>query len=160
MLYGMTTRFRCADPQPIWKVWDAFAIDTAEMIGYWEASARRPVHLACADGAAAPAAAEAVLATSYVRRGNATLVALASWAKDVVRCELRIDFGALGLDARHAQARAPAIDGFQEGIDARPLGGSTPVIDVEPGRGWLLFVEHRSEARGARHAKHRALIEN
>ena len=38
MLYGMTTRFRCADPQPVWRVWDAFGIETAEMIGYWEAS--------------------------------------------------------------------------------------------------------------------------
>ena len=36
MLYGMTTRFRCADPQPVWRVWDAFGIETAEMIGYWE----------------------------------------------------------------------------------------------------------------------------
>ena len=38
MLYGMTTRFRCADPQPVWRVWDAFGIETAEMIGYWEVS--------------------------------------------------------------------------------------------------------------------------
>ena len=87
MLYGMTTRFRCADPQPVWRLWDAFAIDTAVMVGYWEARHRRPVTLACTQGGANPT--EAVLATSYVRRGNATLVSIASWAPGVARCELQ-----------------------------------------------------------------------
>ena len=127
-------------------MWDSFGIDTAEMIGYWEPSGRRPVHLHCVDGAAAPVVSEGVLATSYVRRGNATLVAIASWAPAVARCELRLDYAALGLDPRHAQARAPAIDGFQERIDPRPLHGP-PVIDVEPGRGWLLLLEAAPRAR-------------
>ena len=89
MLYGMTTRFRCADPQPVWQVWDAFGIDSAEMVGYWEPAPRRPVSVRCTEGGATPT--EAVLATSYVRRGNATLVSLASWAPGVARCELRVE---------------------------------------------------------------------
>ena len=87
MLYGMTTRFRCADPQPVWQVWDAFGIDSAEMVGYWEPASRRPVTVSCTEGGATPT--DAVLATVYVRRGNATLVSLASWASGVARCELQ-----------------------------------------------------------------------
>lgn len=104
----MTTRFRCADPQPVWRVWDAFGIEMAEMIGYWEAARRRPVTLACTEGGAAPtdgALASHVLATSYVRRGNATLVSLASWAAGVARCELRVDLPA----ARPLSAAYPPI---------------------------------------------------
>ena len=36
MVYGMTARYyQGADPKHIWKVWDEFGIQDAEMIGYW-----------------------------------------------------------------------------------------------------------------------------
>ena len=163
MLYGMTTRFRCADPQPVWRLWDAFGIEAAHMVGYWEA--RRPVTLRCSGGAtgaddaddAADAAGagrrpagrdEVVLATSYVRHGNATLVALASWADEPVRCALRIDYAALGLDVRYTRLRAPDVEGFQQGRAMIPLSlrrDSPPVVEVEPGRGWMLILEATPE---------------
>ena len=37
MVYGMTTRFRCADPTPLWRLWDSFGMSAATMRGYWEA---------------------------------------------------------------------------------------------------------------------------
>ena len=152
MLYGMTTRFRCADPQPIWRVWDAFQIDKAVMIGFWEADEKRPVTLGCA---AATTTANttlddgAVLATSYVRRGDATLVAIASWANTTASCRLHVDYAALGLEARSVRLTRPHIEGFQDAHvhahahAADPAVGSHSV-DIDAGRGFLLLLEHNA----------------
>ena len=37
MIFGMTTRYACTDiSTPIWKLWDSFKIDQAEMVGWWD----------------------------------------------------------------------------------------------------------------------------
>ena len=37
MVFGMTTRYACTDiSTPIWKLWDSFGIEEAEMVGWWD----------------------------------------------------------------------------------------------------------------------------
>jgi hypothetical protein len=133
MLYGMTNRLPwCGDPRPIWKIWDEFGIQQARMIGYWDKTC--PVRTGRDD----------VLATAYVRGGQ-TLVSLASWAKEPVRCRLAIDWQALGLDPARACLRAPAITGFQPPAVLQP----TETVPVYPGRGWLLLIEQAKPGMAA-----------
>lgn len=126
MLFGMTNRlpWTGGDPRQLWKLWDAFGIEQADMVGWWVHDA--PVRTGRDD----------VLATSYVRHGK-TLIALASWAPDTTIVKLRIDWKALGIDPARATLTAPAVPGFQ------PAAGFKPgeAIPVEPGKGWLLVLE-------------------
>ena len=128
MLFGMTSRLGWSpksDPRPLWKLWDAFGIARAEMIGWWVHDA--PVKTGRDD----------VLATSYVRKGQGTLVALASWAPERAEVKLAIDWKALGLNPAKVKLVAPEVPGFQPAAAFKP-GDAIP---VEPGRGWLLRVE-------------------
>jgi hypothetical protein len=93
------------------------------MLGYWDKSC--PVRTGHAD----------ILATAYVKPG-ATLVAVASWAKQTVPCRLEFDWKALGLAAGTARIQARAIPGFQPAAQFSP---SDP-IPIDPGKGWLLVV--------------------
>jgi hypothetical protein len=125
MVFGMTARLPWAgDPRPLWKVWDDFGISESEMIGWWVET--NPVKTGSKDA----------LATSYVKRGNSVLIALASWAKNPVDVRLTIDWKKLGLDPKNAVFRAPAIDGFQPAAEFKP---GDP-IRIEPGKGWLLVL--------------------
>ncbi|HWD41992.1 MAG TPA: glycoside hydrolase domain-containing protein [Fimbriimonas sp.] len=122
MIYGMTARYYSgANPGPIWKLWDEFGIDQAKMIGYWSAAC--PVRTD----------RKGVLATAYVRKGK-TLVSIASWEKNLTQVNLRITWGALGLDPRKVSIVAPAVEGFQPEKHFK-VGEPIP---VEPGKGWLL----------------------
>ena len=67
-----------------------------------------------------------MLATAYVRRGNATLVSIASWAAGVARCELHVDLAALGLEPQRAHVRAPLVEGFQTAIAPHRLDKGAP----------------------------------
>lgn len=127
MLFGMTDRLgwsRGSDPRPLWKLWDSFGIEQAQMIGWWVRDA--PVKTGRDD----------VLATSYVRDGK-TLIALASWAPQKTDVKLSIDWKALGIKQRNATLVAPAVDGFQPAAQFKP-GDAIP---VEPGKGWLLILD-------------------
>ena len=125
MVYGMTNRLGWGgDPRPIWKLWDAFGIQDADMLGYWNEAC--PIKTSHTD----------ILATVY-RKEDRALVALASWAEDLAACELEIDWDTLGLDADNAKMHAPPIEGFQE---ARTFA-LTEAIPVEKGRGWLILIE-------------------
>ncbi len=125
MLYGMTSRLPWAgDPRALWKVWDDFGIQDAEMYGYWSPSC--PVKVA--DG-------KNVQITSYVKKG-ATLIAIASWEKDNVQVSLKIDWKALGLNPRKAILEASFIPKFQEAFRFKPSDS----IPVESGKGWLLIL--------------------
>lgn len=127
MLFGMTNRLPWAgDPRPIWKAWDAFGLTGSRMKGWWVPDT--PVRTDRAG----------VLATSYLQPGRA-LVALASWEREAVDVELRIDWRALGIDPTRARITAPAIEGFQPAATF----AADDRIKVEPGRGWLLVVETR-----------------
>ena len=112
------------DPRGIWKLWDEFGIKKAKMIGYW--SENCPVKTNYKD----------VLATAYVKQGK-TLVSLASWAKEPVSCQLKVDWEALGLDRSKANLYAPPVEGFQEERLFKP--GEN--ISVSPARGWLLLLD-------------------
>ena len=150
MLYGMTTRPRCADPSSVWALWDAFGIQRAEMIGYWDAAA--PVRARCecdpaysfygdgAGGAQGRAPCGGVLATSYVVRGNATLVALASWAPTAAHCELDVEWARLGLHPRQAAAHAPRVAGFQDASEMTITAARTLRAVVQPARGALIVI--------------------
>jgi hypothetical protein len=127
MLFGMTSRLGWSagsDPRALWKLWDAFGIERAEMVGWWVHDT--PVKTGRDD----------VLATSYVRRGNRTLIALASWAPQKTSVKLAIDWKALGLSPGKATLVAPAVEGFQPAAMFKP-GDAIP---VEPGKGWLIEV--------------------
>jgi hypothetical protein len=126
MVYGMTNRLPWSGQNParLWKVWDEFGIAEARMIRYW--SHNCPVKTDHGD----------ILATAYVKNGSA-LVAMASWAKESVRCRLTIDWKKLGIDPQQAKIFAPAVDGFQPEAAFQP-GDPIP---VEPGKGWLLVVK-------------------
>ena len=135
MLYGMTTRFRCADPTPLWRLWDAFGIADARMIGYWEAGA--PVRSTC----------DTVLVSAYVRRGNATLLALASWDHEPRTCALTIDYTALGFYHQPPRVRVtlPDLAPFgQPGPRELPLRAADryhPVLSIEAQQGAIVLVE-------------------
>jgi len=130
MLYGMTARLPWngeADPRPMWKVWDAFGISDARMIGYWEPNC--PVRTDQKD----------VLATAYVKNGK-TLISVASWAPAVAHVKLQIDWKALGLDERKAHFFAPQVKDFQGAM----LFKTADAIPVSPGKGWVLIVDEQS----------------
>jgi hypothetical protein len=125
MIYGMTARYyQGADPKHIWKVWDDFGIQDAEMIGYWVPSC--PVKTPHKE----------VLATVY-KKSRRALISLASWAKESLRCRLSIDWEALGLDPKTVKLSAPPIEGFQNGASFSP----SSEIPLDPGKGWLLILE-------------------
>lgn len=124
MVYGMTARYyQGADPKHIWKVWDEFGIQDAEMIGYWVPSC--PVKASEKDA----------LATVY-KKDKRALISIASWAKEPLRCRLSIDWTALGLNPENVNISAPPIMGFQESASF----STSPEIPLEPGKGWLLIV--------------------
>lgn len=124
MVYGMCNRLGWGgEPQPIWKLWDDFGIQDARMIGYWDPAC--PIKTGRKD----------VLATAYVREGK-TLVALASWAPQEVKCKLQIDWKSLKLDPAKAKLSAGEIKDFQPKSEFQP-GDEIP---VPPGRGWLLIL--------------------
>jgi hypothetical protein len=133
MVYGMTVRQPwvtdgvVCDPRPIWKVWNEVGIERMRMIGYWDPGC--PVRTGRND----------VLATAFVGKKRA-LIAVGSWAKERVTVRLAIDFRQLGIDPSRARFRMPAIAAFQPG---REFGGD-PVIQVEPGRGFLLIMDERN----------------
>jgi len=125
MIYGMTNRLGWGgDPRNIWKIWDDFGIQDAEMIGYWDKSC--PVKTDNKD----------VLATVYRKNGK-SLISIASWAKEAVSCKLMIDWEALELDPEKVTISAPEIPDFQPSAKFA-LSDS---ISVEPAKGWLLIVE-------------------
>ncbi|MFC4762690.1 glycoside hydrolase domain-containing protein [Dyella koreensis] len=128
MLFGMTNRLGWSpgsDPRGLWKLWDAFDIAKADMIGWWVRDT--PVKTGRDD----------VLATSYVRKGQGTLIAIASWAPEKVDVKLSIDWKALGLDPRKMKLVSAEVQGFQPAATFAP-GDAIP---VEPGKGWLLRAE-------------------
>lgn len=125
MLYGMTARLpREQIPARLWKLWDDFGMQEAKTIGYWSNAC--PVKTNHKD----------VLATVYQRDGKA-LISIASWAPDTVRCRLKIDWQALGINKRGAKLTAPFIEGFQEAAVFLPEED----IPVVPGKGWLLILK-------------------
>jgi hypothetical protein len=83
---------------------------------------------------------EQVRVTSYVRRGNATLLAVASWATNNLTVSMDVDLSALGIGTNGATAVAPAMDGVQPHATFPIVGGKLVDLPVEAAGGWLLVV--------------------
>lgn len=125
MVYGMTARLPWAgDPTPIWQVWDDFGIADSRMVGYWVPA--NPVKTGH----------PGLLATVYIKKDK-TLLTLASWAEEEVKCKLAIDWDYLGINPEEVQIVAPPVKNFQEQAVFKP-GDSIP---VRPGKGWLLIIK-------------------
>ena len=132
MVYGMTTRFRCADPTPLWRLWDSFGMANASMHGYWEA--KPPAVSSC----------EGVLVTAYVRRGRAVMLAIASWAHEQQSCSITLDWAALGLEAAAVRASLPdlsALGQMPTTLELKAADGYMPTVGVGAGEGGVLIVE-------------------
>jgi hypothetical protein len=130
MLFGMTVRHPwmtdgiICDPRPVWKIWDEFQIQDAEMIGFWDEACQ------------VKTTDSQVKATVYKKDGR-SLVSLGNFSDVPKVVSLQIDFNDLGLDVKTATLLAPEIQDFQE----RKVWGVGDQITVEPRKGWLLYLE-------------------
>ena len=144
MLFGMTTRYRTADPSALWRFFDAVGIGNATTRGFWEAEP--PARTDC----------DRVHATAYILGRGRVLIAVASWAEHPsvdahegeapalapLRCRLVLDWAALGVSRRRARLSAPLIEGFQSEVAemaAKDLAEG--FVPVEAEKGWLLLLE-------------------
>ncbi|KAH8055697.1 hypothetical protein JL722_8040 [Aureococcus anophagefferens] len=144
-VFGSVTRLpysSLASNQQVWKVWDDYELETAEMIGFWDD----------AGPAVSPAAGcgggGALAATAYVHAGNVTLVAVASWANATLTCDLVVDVARLGLD-RVTVAVAPAIPAapvpgfsFQAAATYAVHDGKVRGVTVPPQRAILIELRN------------------
>ncbi|WP_409342393.1 glycoside hydrolase domain-containing protein [Paenibacillus sp. MBLB4367] len=123
MAYGMTNRlgWHGQTPKHLWRLWDGFRIQDAEMLGYWHPE--NPVRTGRDD----------VLATVY-KREDELLISLASWAGEPVTCSLEVDWAKLGWDAGSVRCEIPPIPDFQEEQAAETICA----LRLEPGKGLLL----------------------
>ena len=129
MLYGMTSRLPWSgNPAALWKFWDDFGMEEAEMSGYWSPSC--PVK----------SDHDEILVTTYEKKEK-VLISLASWAKENTNCRLLIDWKALRLDPSKAQLVARSIADFQDSAVFEP-GDPIP---VESGKGWLLVLSEKDD---------------
>ena len=131
MLFGMTTRLPWssdkvkADPRPVWKIWDEFEIQNAEMIGFWDDNS--PVETNDAD----------VKVTLYKKPGK-SLISIGNFSNNPKEISLKIDFEQLGLNAGSAKLVAPAIYDFQTKKEWKP----GDKISVDSKKGWLIYIEN------------------
>lgn len=125
MLYGMTGRSPRVNNTPMWKFWDSFGMTSSEMIGYWVKD--NPVKTG----------SDKTLATIYRRKGERTLISIATWEDADAEVTLSIDWGALGLNPSKVTLHAPAIENFQTEGNWRP----GDKITVPKGQGLLIIAE-------------------
>eukprot|EP00755_Sulcionema_specki_P008006 Sspe_Gene.39757::Locus_19166_Transcript_1_1_Confidence_1.000_Length_3163::g.39757::m.39757 len=140
MLHASANRWQCGltgpvgscpfDPRAVWMLWDSFAIHTATMYGYWlqieDPAYTLPV--TTSEGT--------VKVTSYVKKGTATLIVLASFGESV-NTTLTINWGLVGLSPSARTLTAPAMKPMQP--TARRYTLSDP-IPVEGGSGLILIL--------------------
>ena len=125
MLFGMTARAPWSgDPGALWKFWDHFGIQQAEMIGFWDKSV--PV----------TSNNEKVKATVYVKTDE-LLIAVANWAPTESSVKLDIDLNKLGFVPKSMKAKGLIIDKFQPEIE---LDLNNPVV-IPGGKGYLLIIK-------------------
>jgi hypothetical protein len=123
--FGMTGRLGWGgDPQPVWKLWDAFGAAGSEFIGWWDKA--NPVK----------AGAPGCQATIW-KKDKQTLVAIANFSDKAVKTTLAVDFAALGLDPKKAHLYAPEMKGFQPEL---LLAVDAPV-PIAPKRGFVFILD-------------------
>jgi hypothetical protein len=139
MVYGATARHSWdvergsspgnkPSPAPVWKLWESFGIEEAEMIGYWDK--------ACPVKTNHPN----VKATTYVRKGK-TLISIGNFDTKDKQVRLSFDWEKLGLDPEKAILEAPFVADFQQEQTFRP----DEMISVKSKEGWLLILKNKSK---------------
>jgi len=133
MVYGMTVRHpwttegvKC-DPRPVWKIWDEFGIESATMKGYWEKDCPVTTNQS------------GIYATTY-QKVDSSLISVASWNDKPVKFLFNFDWKTLEIDPAKAILVAPGIKDFQNYTLFNPADS----IPVEPGKGWLFYLRHKS----------------
>lgn len=128
MVYGMTSRlgWTGCDPSAMWKLWDTFGIKEAKMIGYWN-----PDNPVKSDN-------KEIKVTVYERK-DSLLIAYASWAKNEVGVNLRIDWNKIGMTKDQVQITAPEIENFQ----LEKMYSNLENIDVPVGKGGILIIKKK-----------------
>lgn len=126
MLFGMTNRVLYTGPSPtaIWKLWDDFGIEDANLVGWWS---KDPI---------VKTGHPHVLATAYTKTEKC-LIAIASWAKEEVNIHLEIDWQEMNIDPKLAQLSMPDLGYFQKGNNINV----DDLIQVPPGKGYLLLIK-------------------
>ena len=125
MLFGMTARAPWSgDPAPLWKFWDRFGIQQAEMIGFWDKSSPVTTNN------------EKVKASVYLEKDEA-LIAVANWSSTDSAVKMDIDIAKLGFTPKSKIAVGLAIDKFQPDIE---LDLTNPVT-IPGGKGYLLLIK-------------------
>lgn len=133
MQYGMTVRHPwltdgvICDPRFIWKVWDDFDIEKAQMIGFWEKNS--PVLTTNAD----------VKVTVYRHKGK-VLLSVGNYSDVAHAIRFKINWKALGLLEEKVQLTAPKIVDFQEERATGPDG----TWKLLPRKGFLIYLEERN----------------
>ena len=129
MVYGMSDRYPNTNVStPVWQLWDSFDIGEATMIGWWDDEELQPVRSSHPE----------VRVTSYVKKSNATLLAIASWASNNLTVHFEVDWAKLGL-RETATIEAPPMVGVQGGASFTAVSSSL-TLPVEAAAGWLLVV--------------------
>jgi hypothetical protein len=146
MLFGNANRWQCAlddpvgscpfDPRAVWGLWADFGIASATLHGWW--MARERAGAGYKPPVTSSGAAGGVQATAFVRRGEKTLVVLASFATNDTTVTLDIDWSALGLDVATAKLTAPQLLPMQPKTATFAPGDA---ITVPAAQGVLLLLE-------------------
>ena len=127
MIFGMTNRLPWsdqADPRPIWKIWDAFSIQDARMVGWWVTNPPVLTHN------------DKILASTFIG-DNKTLIAIASWAETDTKIKLTIDWTRLNLDPNKVKIIVPEIKNFQ----SPSIFSIEDEIMIKKNKGILLIIE-------------------
>ena len=128
MVYGATARHSYGQysPAPVWKLWQSFGIEEAEMLGYWDEKC--PVRTSDPE----------VKATAYVKPDK-VLVAIGNFSDQDKTIQLSFDWKALGFDPDQTVLSAPAVTDFQE---TRTFQKDEHIF-VKSKEGWLLILEKK-----------------
>ena len=128
MVYGATARHSYGQysPAPVWKLWQSFGIEEAEMLGYWDEKC--PVRTSDPE----------VKATAYVKPDK-VLVAIGNFSDQDKTIQLSFDWKALGFDPDQTVLSAPAVTDFQEAHTFQ----KDEHIFVKSKEGWLLILEKK-----------------
>ena len=135
------------DNQHLWNLWDDFGIERAHMYGYWNKSTAVKVHAVHAVDAdppnndPPPGEDGPVLATAYVRPGNATLVAIASWSTKDQLVRLGVDWAKLGLVQSNGTVVAPLIPSFNAFNTTKGFHRDAEIM-IPALKGLLLLLSH------------------
>ncbi len=130
MVFGMTARLPWStdgvicNPVAIWEIWDDFNIARARMSGFWDLD---PV---------VKTNHPQVKATAYIHN-NRVLISIGNFSDSPCELSLQIDWDQLDFGMENVIITAPAIDKFQEAMEA----GVDDLLEVAPRKGLLLYLE-------------------